>query len=108
MIVIDEQDLLGKIYKILNLYSTLGLKKMGDCERVLVGKKIEEIIRETPGLEPCPFCAAIPNLDLIEDSHDLYYEIRCKNKQCAIIVETDRGESLKKIIEQWNKRGGDK
>jgi hypothetical protein len=105
MIVINEQDLLGKIYQILKLYSTLGLKKMGDCERVLVGKKIEEIIRGTPGLEPCPFCSNAPDVDLEEG---LGFKIRCVNKQCEINCESNRGEDLQELISQWNKRGGDK
>ena len=105
MIVINEQDLLDKIYQILKLCSTLELEKMGKCEYALVCKKIEEIIRETPGLEPCPFCGEAPDVDLEEG---LGFKIRCINNYCEINCESDRSEDCQKLIEQWNKRGGDK
>lgn len=108
MIVINEQDLPYKIHQILELFSTSELEKMENGKYALAYKKIEEIIRETPGLEACPFCGVMPKLDLVEESDGLFYEILCINKQCPVLLKTTYNCDSTELIEQWNKRGGEK
>ena len=105
MIVINEQDLSYQIHRIIELFSTPELEKAENGKYAQVYRKIEEIIRETPGLDPCPFCGNAPAVDLEEG---LGFKIRCINNYCEINCESNRSEDRQELISQWNKRGGDK
>ena len=105
MIVINEQDLPNQIHRIIELFSTPELEKAENGKYARVYWKIEEIIKQTPGLDPCPFCGNAPTVEVEEG---LGFKIRCVNKQCEINCESNRGEFLQELISQWNKRGGDK
>ncbi len=100
MIVITKEDLPNKIHRIIELFPEL---KNGESTKIYW--EIEEIIRETPGLTPCPFCGNAPDVNLEEG---LGFKIRCINKQCEIDCESNRSEDLQELIAHWNKRGGDK
>ena len=58
-------------------------------------------------LLPCPFCGAEPEIDKLELSGKMYWNVACMNDNCLIHVETDDfGEGFI-VFERQNDRGKD-
>lgn len=56
-------------------------------------------------LLPCPFCGG--EATNVPYKNGKYYEVRCENKDCAVIVFTGVKDTEKEAIEAWNRRADD-